>query len=319
VLVPVFVLVVFASCGRRESADGRKSGAEQPAAAAVVLAEIDGRRITLGDFEAEMARRGKSRYQTEQQRQQLLEDLIAFEVMLARARAAGFDRRPEVQSQIDRLIVARFQEEQFAAQPAPTPPTETELRKLYEEQAAEFKRPAEVRAGLIHFACSPKATPEKRAELRHQAAGVLLDARRGDDAAFTALAQEHSADQATRYRGGDTGWLRVGDDAAPWPAAVVNAAAALSRPGDCAPLVETPMGFYVVRLLELKPGGVRAFEEVQDALAYQLQQRQRELRHQNLLEEMKRGMRIETHPEHLPRAPLTEQAVKSAPPPVPGN
>jgi len=319
VLVPVFVLVVSASCGRREHADVRKSGAEQPAEGTVVLAEVGERCITLGQFEAERARRGREFYATAEQQKKLLGEMIAFEVVLAKAKAAGYDRTPAMQTQVDRLIVTRFQEEQFAARSPPATPDEAQLRAYYQGHQEQFTIPARVRAGLIQFHSSSKATAGKRAELRQRAEAVLEEARKADSAAFTSLAQKHSDDQATRYQGGDTGWVRTGDDALPWPVAVTEAAAALSRSGDCAQLVETPTGFYIVRLLEKQAGGVRAFDDVKEAIAYQIAQQQREQRQQVFLEEMQRGIRIERNPDFLKHITPTEQVSETAPPTIPGS
>jgi len=319
VLVSVFVLVVFASCGRREDADVRKSGAEQPADGTVVLAEVGGRRITLAEFEAERERRGQEFYTTEEQRRKLLDEMVAFEFVLAKAKAAGYDRTHGMQTQIDRLIVARFQEEQFAALAPPTAPDETQLRMYYQGHQEQFTTPARVRAGLIHFHSSSKATADKRAELRQRAEAVLEEARKADSAAFTLLAQKHSEDQATRYHGGDAGWINVGDASLPWAASVTEAAFGLTRPGDCASLVETPSGFYIVRLLDKQAGRVRAFDDVKEAIAYQVSQQQREQRQQAFLEEMQRGIRVEKHPDFLKHINTTEQAFEAAPPPIPGS
>ena len=319
VLASVFVLVVSASCGRREHADARKSGAEQPADGTAVLAKVGERRITLAQFEAERERRGRQFHATEEQCSKLLGEMITFEVLLARAKAAGFDRTPQMQTQVDRLIVTRFQEQQFAARSPPATPDEAQLRAYYQSHQEQFTTPAKVRAGLIHLHCSSKATADKRAELRRRAEAVLGEARKADSAAFTSLAQKHSDDQATRYHGGDTGWRRSGDDALPWPVAVMEAATALSRSGDCAPLVETPTGFYIVRLLEKQAGGVRAFEDVKETIAYQVAQQQREQAQQTFLEEMQQGIRVEKHPDFLKHITPTQQASETAPPPIPGS
>ena len=82
------------------------------------------------------------------------------------------------------------------------------------------------------------------------------------------MAQNHSEDQASRYRGGDIGWLTVGDTNAPWDPAMLAAVSKLAQPGDLAPVVSTPEAFYLVKLVERQPASVRPLEAVKDGIAY---------------------------------------------------
>src|SRR6185436_11106075 len=146
------------------------------------------------------------------------------EVLLAKAKAAGYDRDPEIRSRVDEFIVARFQEDQLIGHVAPTAPDEAELRIFYEQNKERFTAPGSVRAAVIYFSCSSKAEDEKREAIKHKAEAVLAESRATDAEGFSRLALQHSDDQATRYTGGDAGWLQS-DAALPrWHTDVMHAA-----------------------------------------------------------------------------------------------
>src|SRR5689334_18436568 len=79
-----------------------------------IVARIGDTVITLEQFEAELQRRSRGlagRYGSEAGRRELLEQLIREHVLLARARAAGMDRDPELQRRFDRMVIAKYEEE----------------------------------------------------------------------------------------------------------------------------------------------------------------------------------------------------------------
>jgi len=155
-----------------------------------VLARVGKERITLGEFEAEWQRRrgGAEVAEVVEQRNRLLEELIAAKAVLAKARAAGFDQEPETAALIERLITARYLETEFARQFSESPLIgEAEVISFYESHSEQFIVPASVRAGISFFQVSPKAEPDKRAEIRERAEAVRAMARSADATGFTRL------------------------------------------------------------------------------------------------------------------------------------
>jgi parvulin-like peptidyl-prolyl isomerase len=284
-----------------------------------VLARVGNREITLDDFEAELARRSRTQpqlYTSETQRRKLLEEMIQVEVLLASARESGFDRDPQIQSQINQFIASRFQEERLAKHET-IPPTDEELREFYASHQHQFSVPAAVRAALIQFKISPKATLEKRRELRLKSDAVWESARATDATAFGRLAQQHSEDPSTRYQRGETGWITREHLSERWNQPVSDAVFALTEPGQTAPVIETPDGFYIVRLLEKRESAVRPFEEVREAIAFAVTQQKELARQADFQSQLQQHLQIESYPERLPSASPAVQASESVPPPVP--
>ncbi|MCB1763964.1 MAG: peptidylprolyl isomerase [Gammaproteobacteria bacterium] len=73
------------------------------------------------------------------------------------------------------------------------------------------------------------------------------------------LAGQYSVDPYGRQHRGDMGWIKEdrGDPR-------INAAIANLEDGEISGIIETPMGFHLVTVLERKPGEIRPFERVKD-------------------------------------------------------
>ncbi|NLJ36551.1 MAG: hypothetical protein GX358_10040 [candidate division WS1 bacterium] len=77
---------------------------------------------------------------------------------------------------------------------------------------------------------------------------------------FEDAAKTNSIDPWTKDAGGDFGYIEAGDD--PFQ----KAAFALAADGDISPIVQTRMGYHIIKRLELKPTRVPPFEEIQARL-----------------------------------------------------
>jgi parvulin-like peptidyl-prolyl isomerase len=300
------------------------SPATAPDLTGEILAVVGDERISASEFEAELNRRSQGLpgiYATAEQRARLLEEMIRLKAALAQARATGFDRDPAMVTLVERLIAERFQEAEFARRFDSDPVVSDEqVAAFYEENAARFRTPAAVRAGVVWMKASPRAEPERRAELRARAKSIRLQAQQADDASFNRIVQQHSDHQSTRYIGGDTGWLRADEHRPEWNAAVVEAAFALEQPGEVAPLVESPDGYYIVRLMTRQPAGIRPLAEVGEAIRYQLLQSKRQQQEQEFSAALKDGLHIEINHtlfESIP-APVSP-SIAAGPPVLPGN
>lgn len=308
---------LFTACDQRSKSDPQAA----VAADRQVLARVGDREITLAAFERELTRRARTHpqlYASEAQHRKLLEEMIQFEVLLASAKAAGYDRDPQIQSQINQFIVTRFQEDRLSKAGA-VAPTEEELRAFYANHPGQFSVPPAVRAAVIQFKISPKAAAEKRDELRAKAEAIWTAAHTAGAAEFGRLAQQHSDDQSTRYHHGEAGWLSLEQLSERWNSSVSNAVFALTEPGQTAPLVESPDGFYIVRLLEKRPSGVRPFEEVRDAIAYAVTQQNDLARQAEFRSRLQQNLRIESYPERLPLSNASARVAEPAPPAMPIN
>lgn len=157
------------------------------------------------------------------------------------------------------------------------PPSEDVLKVLYEgEKAGRFTTPEErsARHILVGFGADKDAAKQKIEDLAKQLA---------DGADFAELAREHSEDPGSSQAGGDLGWVRRGQMVKGFEDALF----ALDEGQTSAP-VETEFGWHLIRLDELKPAAVRAFDEegVQQSLKELFADRERQQRFQEMSERL---------------------------------
>ncbi len=278
------ILALAVSCGRRGAED------EQ------VLATVGREKITVGDFRRAMARRSGDSpgvFEEYGNRKALLEEMIRSEALAQSAQEKGYYRDPEVREALKRMVVGRMEEDALAAAQAEEI-GDAELEAAYRRYEADFIQPEKVRFAVILIKVSPKVSPEKRAELREKAEDIrrealdLPPATRG----FGYLAAKHSEDQATRYAGGDAGWLARGRGPSRWAGNVVEAVFRLASPGELSPVVEADGGLYVLRLIEREPERRIPLEKVRNDIRMRILRERRALAVKALREESRQSVRV---------------------------
>ena len=301
------------SCHRSSENNASTTPLPNPSAVAVVA----GQEISEERLLAELRRRFGARPAegvTAEQKLETLERLVRQEAIYAQAKISGFDQSPEIQARIKNLVVAQFTEKRLTNS-APVV-TEQELLAAYEASGSRFVQPEAVRGAVIFVEAPRVVTSEKRAELRQRAEAVLEEARRAtDDRAFAQVVARHSEDQATRYRGGDIGWLGAGR--AGYDPALAEALLKLSRLGELAPLVETARGFYVAKLIEKREAARKPMAEVREALRYQISRQKAEQADRAFHAAMKSGLDIQINRALLDSISFT--APPTEPPAAPGT
>ena len=279
--------------------------------------------ITAEELDEALMKRTKSlgAAATPELRQLVLDELIREKTLLAKARAAGLDKDPELVRRWERMVVAKYEAAHKPDAGKQRAPTATEIEAFYHKNLAEHQRLERIRVALIQIKGSAKATEEKHAELRARAEKILALAQ-APGANFTELARLHSEDRATRYSGGDGGWLERGQTPPSWPKELADVAFSLETTGVIAPLVEASGSFYVLKLIERQAAGVRPLAEVRDRVVHQLKEQQRVANEERFYAEQKAGLNVEINQAALQAVPLPAPAVAKgpgAPPSLPAN
>lgn len=284
------------------------------------LARIGEHSLRRAEFEAALERRARGRsgaFARAEDRAALLEELVTQEAIYQRALASGFAQRPEVVRQIKRFVVEQYRATELPADPGLPEVDDEEIDRAYREQLDRFTTPEKVRFAVIQFGWSPKAEEERKVAVARQAGSVLAEARTAGDDVFSELARRHSEHQATRYRGGDAGWVSR-DEGMAWPLEVIHAAFSLKQPGELGPVIIADNGCYLVRLIARQPAGHRPPAEVRAALHYELAVRKRDRLQQEFAALMKAGVSIEINHALLECIPAPNApAVAGTPPALP--
>jgi len=117
----------------------------------------------------------------------------------------------------------------------------------YTRNREKLRQPDKVK--IAHICVSDKAKAE---ELRSQ----IVDGK----IAFEQAAKENSLDPWTKDIGGEFGYIVPGED--PFQ----QAAFALTRDGEISPVIQTKMGYHILKRLEFQPSGIPPFEDVADSI-----------------------------------------------------
>lgn len=144
------------------------------------------------------------------------------------------------------------------------PVSDEEIKRYYSERQAQFGEPEQRRASHILFAVPQDATPAASEAARAKAAQVLAQAKQ-DPARFDALAKQYSQDTGSAEQGGDLGFFARGAMVKPFEDAVFAL-----KPGEISGPVQTPFGWHIIKLTEIKPAQVQPLEQVRDKIASEL-------------------------------------------------
>lgn len=271
-----------------EAADPNANGLTNgltPEQAALVLARVGTREITAGELAARLAAEGRytqARFASPERRREYLDKMIELALLAAEAERLGYQNDPLVvqareqamrEEMLRELVDSRVQREDI---------TDEAIAAYYQEHLAEYNQPAQVRA--LHIVVRTRAEAQRYLQqVRDQA----------DIAPFRELAAAHNIDD-TRGRGGDL--LFFGLEGEGPPQAVREAAFALARIGDVHPeVIQTELGFHVVRLTGRRAALVRSLEDVEGPIRNALWAAQREEARQRLLDELRGSAQIEEH------------------------
>jgi len=218
-----------------------------------VIAEVAGTRITLSEFRQWLdASRAQGTYMhgvatlTPEGQERILRTLADQRLFAAAAREEGFDRETAtqflVEQRIAELLADRYRERVIGR------PSEPELRAYYAANADVFRTGARVKARHI------------LARTREDAQAALSEVRAGAD--FAEVARRRSADPASGKNGGDLGWVFRGLMVQAFDAALFSL-----TDGQVSDVVQTGVGFHVIKADEVNLGALSPFEAIRDDVA----------------------------------------------------
>ena len=162
------------------------------------------------------------------------------------------------------LLVTRFVEREIVVD---VRISDEEVRRYYEQNPAEMSRREAVRLAQILVRVAPGAPQGSRIAAREKIEAILKEVRAGED--FADLARRYS-EGPEAARNGDSGWLVRGAG----PPAIETGAFAL-QPGQTSDVIESRLGFHLLKVSEKRPEGPIPFEDVKEKIRDKLVARER--------------------------------------------
>lgn len=277
-----------------------------------VIAKVGPREIRVEDFQREMRRRGGA-HPEQVDKEALLREVIEDEVLMARAIETGLDKDPEMIRRYRNMLIAAFKRRHLIPRIENKEVTEAEVQAYYESHPDEFTRPAKRRLALL-FMAVPPAFPDEKARARMAIArekALTAPSEKG----FGQLAVRYSEDQATRYKGGDIGWVEEGK-AYRWPPAVLTAGFSLEDIGDTSDIIAAEDGVYLLKLLDRRSTELRPPDKVAGRIRHKLMREKDQVIKENFQREMRAATEVKIYPEILKSVSIPSDATqKDQPPP----
>ena len=258
--------------GESDAARGQKMREEglvspnAPKAGDDVVAWSGELRITKESFETYVNRLPPSQrreFSSMEKKQELLRNLIRFEMLAHQADEAGMADDPEVRLAMKTEMVKRFLHQRFGEGTTVEVPEE-ELQAEYQKQYKRFNKPERVRASHIFIVDKAKAK-EILAELKTALGQQGTNTRR----VFREFVKKYSDDEATRKRGGDLLFFsRTGEreGEAPLDKAVVEAAFGMQNTDQISTLIRSDRGHHILLVTNRRKKVERTFQDVREEL-----------------------------------------------------
>jgi parvulin-like peptidyl-prolyl isomerase len=309
-------LLVSPACSKKKDGAGpvasasASAGAKKklsPEMAKKTLAQVGDRVITLGEFEATLERMDpfeRMRYQSQDRRKRLLDEMIEVELLSQEAKRRGLDKAPETQERLRQILRDQMLDDLRKSAPAPNDVTEAELRAYYDAHKAEFAEPERRRvAGIVLDSAALAKT-------------VLAQAKTATPQQWGELVEQRSTQRGARAMpvaptdlAGDLGI--VGPPGHPRganprvPEAVREAVFKIGKQGETYPEVVAADGkFYVIRMVSSTPARERKFEDSERAIRTAVVQSKIREKERALEEELKKKFPVTVDDAALAKMPM---------------
>lgn len=192
---------------------------------------------------------------TPERQKAVRDELINREVLVQAAQKRGLDKNPEVAAQMEMARQSVLVRALFESEVKSKPITDAELQKQYED----FK----------------KSMGENEYKVRHilvdkedDAKAIIADLGKGAD--FAKIAKEKSKDPGSKDNGGDLDWGPSARYVKPFADAITS----MKKGQLTTTPVKTDFGYHVIRLDDVRPLKVPAFEELKQQFLQRAQQQQ---------------------------------------------
>jgi peptidyl-prolyl cis-trans isomerase C len=164
--------------------------------------------------------------------------------------------------------------------------TEADTRTFFDQNKARFRQDDAVHASHILIRVPEQADVTARAKAKTQAGDILAQLKKG--AAFADLAKKYSQDPGSAPNGGDLGFFSKGQ----MVPAFEQAAFGL-KPGQTSGVVESPFGYHIIRVSEVKAGRDLGYDEVKAQIEEYLKQQAREKKSEEFVDRLRAKGKVE--------------------------
>lgn len=236
--------LVASSCGKREKE--------------TVVVRVGKGKVTAEQMEARLKSlppQVAREYEGEEGQKRFLDGFIEEETWYQAALDAGLEKDVEIQRQVDEAVRRVLIQNYFERELRPYQVlTEEQLRKIFDENIADYTKPKEMKVRHIQVATRPEAESLRRRIVA------------GEDMAE--LARKHSKNEYTAKDGGLIGYVPETSSLIAYIGACTPLTAAIDSTPimEVSEVIECPQGFQIIRVEEIIPEAPFDFEKVKEAI-----------------------------------------------------
>jgi len=266
-----------------------------PEQAKQVLARVGDETITLGDYAAaleHMDQFDRLRYQSQERRKELLDEMITVHLLAKEAAAKGYDKDPLAAQELRAILRDSMLAEARKGAPTPAEVPESEVRAWFEAHRAEYRDPERRRVSVVVLrdeASAREALAAARKALGPSQWGEIVRAKSIDPQARANVPVDLAGDLGIVSPPGDSRGenTRVPDE-------VRAAVFEIGEVGQTLDKVVAARGkFYVVRLTQKLAPHERTYEEAERSIRVKLAQDKLRKREDELLAELRKTVKVE--------------------------
>lgn len=262
---------------------------------APVVASIDGHRITSEQLLAEARHRGLPAQ--DKVLVSLLDGMIDREAAAIKAEDLALMDDPEFLRAYQTLVLETLTRRYQVEGEKKLTVTDADIENAYAQDKALYTVPERVRVSIIAFEVGAHrdtqwaVASDSLRQLRETTPEMRITL-------FHSLAVKYSAHRASRYRGGDIGYLSR-NEKTEWPNAMLDAVFALDEAGDLADLVDTGDYVYIVQLVSREAEYLQPLSAVRDSIRQRLMTQQFDAMRKQIKASIRDDIAIETFPEAI--------------------
>jgi hypothetical protein len=307
---------------------------------ATPLITVNGRVITLSEFEGELVAVVRNRFyhrappdgEIELVRRDVAQKLVTRVLAAAEAKRRGLapdeakvardleriearfrnspgwaeHRGPQVarwRADLEEQSLAEVLEKEVREGVAPTP---EQVRKFYDDNPALFTEPEKVRISIILLRVDPSAGKAARDKAREEAASIRQRLAKGAD--FAELARIHSAEESAA-KGGDVGFAHRGSLTGPVQEAVDKLAV-----GQVSEPLEILEGVAIVQVTGREPSQLRPYDAVTERAQVLLRRKGADEAWTAVVEGLRAAAKVEVDARFYPELAAVSSAAKAGAP-----
>ncbi len=299
-------LMVSTACLFLIGAGGISSAAEDPS---TVLAEVGKAKLTLGQFNEQVAELPPQFQMTlavnPQLREQLLERWVQITLFAEEAKATKMDQDPAFRAKLEdvknALLAQAFIEKKVEGKVTVTP---DEVKAYYEAHKEEFSQPEMVKARHILVRVPSDADAKAWSDAETKVKDIRKQLDKGKD--FAELARQYSEDPGSKDRGGDLGFFPKGRMVPEF-----ETAAFALKAGDTSGPVKSPFGYHIIQVQERKDAAVTPFEDISQQVEQRLIAEKQQKLVEQITDELKKKFPVSIHKDRLPKPEAAPQGAHS--------